>query len=94
MKAASCFLPVTNDPRLSNQYGSRHRAAIGLTEEYDCVVIVVSEERGTIQAAVEGRLSTAMDADALRRFLRDRLAVGPSTESVARAGPSKAGRTA
>ncbi len=94
VKAASCFLPVTNDPRLSSQYGSRHRAAIGLTEEYDCVVIVVSEERGTIQAAVEGRLSAAMGADALSRFLRDRLAVGSSTKSVARAGPSEAGRTA
>jgi uncharacterized protein (TIGR00159 family) len=75
VKAASCFLPVTNDPRLSREYGSRHRAAIGLTEEYDCVVIVVSEERGTIHAAVDGHLSPSLDAPSLKKFLRDRLAV-------------------
>ena len=94
VKAASCFLPVTNDPRLSSQYGSRHRAAIGLTEEYDCVAIVVSEERGTIQAAVEGRLSAAMDANSLGRFLRERLAVGPASRRFTRSGTSAAGRTA
>ena len=75
VKAASCFLPVTNDPRLSREYGSRHRAAIGLTEEYDCVVIVVSEERGTIHAAVDGHLFPSLDTPSLKKFLRDRLAV-------------------
>jgi diadenylate cyclase len=73
VKAASCFLPVTTDPRLSREYGSRHRAAIGLTEEYDSVVIVISEERGTISAAVEGRLAGPLDAASLLAFLRTHL---------------------
>ena len=73
VKAASCFLPVTTDPRLSREYGSRHRAAIGLTEEYDSVVIVISEERGTISGAVEGRLLGPLDAVSLKSFLRTHL---------------------
>ena len=76
VKAASCFLAVTTNPQLSRQYGSRHRAAIGLTEEYDSVVIVVSEERGEIRVAQEGRLSSPLDAGGLRIFLSDRLGVG------------------
>jgi uncharacterized protein (TIGR00159 family) len=73
IRAASCFLPVTTDPQLSREFGSRHRAAIGLTEEYDGVAIVVSEERGEVQAAFEGRLSGPLDTPALRSYLRRRL---------------------
>ena len=79
VKAASCFLPVTTDPRLSREYGSRHRAAIGLTEEYDSVVIVISEERGTICGAVEGRLAGPFDAASLTSFLRTHLGGGRSS---------------
>ncbi|HEU4402992.1 MAG TPA: diadenylate cyclase CdaA, partial [Candidatus Polarisedimenticolia bacterium] len=74
VKAASCFLPVTTDPRLSREYGSRHRAAIGLTEEYDSVAIVVSEERREIRGAVEGRMYGPLDAVGLKMFLRRHLA--------------------
>jgi len=73
VRAASCFLPVTTDPRLSREYGSRHRAAIGLTEEYDSVAIVVSEERAEVRAAIEGVLSGPLDAGALRAFLHKHL---------------------
>lgn len=73
VKAASCFLPVTTNPQLSHEYGSRHRAAVGLTEEYDSVVIVVSEERGTIRGAVDGGLSAPLDRTSLRTFLRGHL---------------------
>ena len=73
VKAASCFLPVTTNPQLSHEYGSRHRAAVGLTEEYDSVVIVVSEERGTIRGAVDGGLSAPLDRSSLRTFLRGHL---------------------
>src|SRR5881296_303084 len=73
VKAASCFLPVTTDPQLSREYGSRHRAAIGLTEEYDSVVIVISEERGTISGAAEGRLVGPLDGASLMSFLRTHL---------------------
>ncbi|HEV8699640.1 MAG TPA: diadenylate cyclase CdaA [Candidatus Polarisedimenticolia bacterium] len=73
VKAASCFLPVTTNPQLSHEYGSRHRAAVGLTEEYDSVVIVISEEHGTIRGAVDGGLSGLLDRASLRAFLRTHL---------------------
>jgi diadenylate cyclase len=76
VKAASCFLQVTTDPQLAREYGSRHRAAIGHTEEYDSVAIVISEERGEIRGAVEGRLSPSLDAVSLREFLRRHLGAG------------------
>ena len=52
--AAACFLPLTVNPRLSRELGSRHRAAIGVTEENDAVAIVVSEETGVISLVMDG----------------------------------------
>jgi len=74
VKAASCFLPVSTDARLAHEHGSRHRAAIGLSEEYDSVIIVISEERKEIRGAVEGRMYGPLDADGLKAFLRRHLA--------------------
>jgi len=54
--AAACFLPLTVNPALSAELGTRHRAAIGITEETDCLALVVSEETGTISIAVSGEL--------------------------------------
>jgi diadenylate cyclase len=68
--AAACFLPLTVNPKLSKELGSRHRAAIGLTEENDSVAIVVSEETGSISVVVDGQISRGLDADALRTQLR------------------------
>ena len=68
--AAACFLPLTINPRLSKELGSRHRAAIGLTEENDAVAIVVSEESGTISVVVDGKIERGFTADALRARLR------------------------
>jgi diadenylate cyclase len=84
VKAASCFLPVTTDPRLSREYGSRHRAAIGLTEEYDSVAIVVSEERAEVRAAIEGVLSGPLDAAALRAFLHKHLEMHEGRRGLSR----------
>ena len=53
MAAAACFLPLTVNPQVSRELGTRHRAAIGLTEENDAVAVVVSEERGQIAIAIE-----------------------------------------
>src|SRR6266581_9436884 len=53
--AAACFLPLTVNPKLSKELGSRHRAAIGLTEENDAVALVVSEETGSISVVVDGQ---------------------------------------
>jgi diadenylate cyclase len=68
--AAACFLPLTVNPKLSKELGSRHRAAIGLTEENDAVAVVISEETGSISIVVEGAIERHLDADALRARLR------------------------
>ena len=68
--AAACFLPLTVNPRLSRELGSRHRAAIGLTEENDAIAVVVSEETGIISLVLEGRIERDLTEDDLRTRLR------------------------
>ncbi len=68
--AAACFLPLTVNPALSKELGSRHRAAIGLTEETDAVAIVVSERTGRISLVCEGQIDRGITADRLRARLR------------------------
>src|SRR5438477_528561 len=68
--AAACFLPLTVNPKLSKELGSRHRAAIGLTEENDSVAVVVSEETGAISIVADGKISPGLDTDDLRTRLR------------------------
>jgi diadenylate cyclase len=70
LAAAACFLPLTVNPAISKDFGSRHRAAIGLTEESDAVAIVVSEETGRISIALDGHVESGVDADRLRARLR------------------------
>ena len=83
--AAACFLPLTVNPKLSKELGSRHRAALGLTEENDSVAIVVSEENGIISVVADGQIERGLNADALRARLRSlvlqRRAAGPKRES-------------
>ena len=68
--AAACFLPLTVNPRLSRELGTRHRAAIGLTEESDAVAVVVSEETGIISITLDGQIERGLTADTLRDRLR------------------------
>jgi diadenylate cyclase len=68
--AAACFLPLTVNPRVSRELGTRHRAAIGLTEEGDAVAIVVSEESGKISMAMNGHIDRELTPDELRARLR------------------------
>jgi diadenylate cyclase len=68
--AAACFLPLTVNPRVSRELGTRHRAAIGLTEENDAVAVVVSEETGKISLAMNGRIDRGLTPDQLRDRLR------------------------
>jgi diadenylate cyclase len=68
--AAGCFLPLTTNPNVSKTLGTRHRAAIGLTEETDAAVIVVSEEEGSLSLVVDGRITRNLDAGALRGELQ------------------------
>jgi diadenylate cyclase len=67
--AAACFLPLTVNPRLSREMGTRHRAAIGLTEENDSVAVIVSEETGKISIALDGLIERDLTPDALRERL-------------------------
>ncbi len=69
--AAGCFLPLTLSVELSKAFGTRHRAGIGLTEETDAVVIIISEETGGITTAVGGKLQKNMDMGSLRNFLTE-----------------------
>ncbi len=69
--AAACFLPLTVNPHLSKELGTRHRAAIGVTEETDAVAIVVSEETGAISFAANGEIERFLDAEGLRLRLRN-----------------------
>lgn len=67
--AAGCLFPLCQEPELSRGLGTRHRAAMGLTEETDAIAIVVSEETGNISISTRGRLSRDFDEERLRRFL-------------------------
>jgi diadenylate cyclase len=69
LASASSFLPLTQRTGLPKEYGTRHRAAIGISEETDALTIVVSEERGTIALARDGHLTDGLDGKALRDIL-------------------------
>jgi len=82
--AAACFLPLTVNPKLSKELGSRHRAAIGLTEENDSVAIVVSEETGGISVVADGQIERGLTADDLRTRLRSLVLQRRPEKKVAR----------
>jgi uncharacterized protein (TIGR00159 family) len=88
VKAASCYLPLTTDPNLSRTYGTRHRAAIGITEESDALAVVVSEERGVVSLARDGKISGPLDAQRLKKILTDELL--PQRDEKARPRQKKA----
>ncbi len=67
--AAACFLPLSMNPVLSTQLGTRHRAAIGITEETDAVAVVISEETGTVSLAVAGNIERELTIERLRERL-------------------------
>ena len=74
--AASCFLPLTLNPLLSKDLGTRHRAAIGITEDTDAVAIVVSEETGIVSFVRRGQMRRGLDARRLRDAVLDALEPG------------------
>lgn len=73
IKAAACFLPLTDNPNLSKELGTRHRAALGITEVSDSIAIVVSEESGRISFALNGGLTRNLTSDTLRKALNKNL---------------------
>jgi diadenylate cyclase len=79
--AAACFLPLTVSPTFDRELGTRHRAAIGVTEESDAIAVVVSEERGEISIAIDGRIERGLTAEQLRRRLRELILYRKSTQA-------------
>jgi diadenylate cyclase len=79
--AAACFLPLTLNPMLSKDLGTRHRAAIGITEDTDAVAVVVSEETGLISFVQGGQIRRGLDGTMLRALIQD--ALEPSSSSRA-----------
>jgi diadenylate cyclase len=86
--AAGCFLPLSVNPRVSRDLGTRHRAALGLTEENDAVAIVVSEETGSISLVRGGAIERGITPDTLRTRLR--MLVGPRRLRLRKAEPGSA----
>lgn len=78
--AAGCFLPLSNNPNLSSDLGTRHRAGLGMSEMSDAVIIIVTEETGIISKAHDGVLSRYIDRKALRGILNE-LYASPETAS-------------
>ncbi len=73
LAAAACFLPLSMNPVLSTQMGTRHRAGIGITEETDAIAVIVSEETGAISMAVGGKIERDLTAEQLRERLSSEL---------------------
>ncbi len=71
IKAAACFLPLTDNNTLSKELGTRHRAGIGVTERSDALSLIVSEETGSISIAQNGQISRYLDIETLKKVLTD-----------------------
>lgn len=95
LHAAACILQLTNDPDLSRELGTRHRAAIGITETSDAVSFIVSEETGTISMAQDGKITRYLDIPTLTKRLNELFDTGtskhPELTAVFGNGGSKGG---
>ncbi len=81
LAAAGCVLPLTQSTNLSKELGMRHRAGIGLSEQSDAVVVIVSEETGAISMAVDGMLKRHLSAPTLNKLLHGELTAGEEQNS-------------
>jgi diadenylate cyclase len=76
--AAGCFLPLSRSMQVGRALGTRHRAALGISEETDAVAVTVSEETGVMSVAVDGRIDPVADVQALRHRLHDLVGTAPA----------------
>jgi len=83
--AASCFLPLTLNPKLSKELGTRHRAAIGITEDTDAAAVVVSEETGIMSFVADGKISRYLNSSSLRDMIRSAVEPQRRLREIARA---------
>ncbi|HEV2707472.1 MAG TPA: diadenylate cyclase CdaA [Pyrinomonadaceae bacterium] len=91
--AAACFLPLTLNPLLSKDLGTRHRAAIGITEDTDSVAVVVSEETGLISFVQGGRIRRGLDATKLRAAISEALEPTSTRRADAETAPPQTAQT-
>lgn len=84
ISAAGCFLPLSRNLQLARTLGTRHRAALGLSEETDAVVIIVSEETGAVSLACEGAIERALDPDRFRSRLGELLGMRQEADPAGR----------
>lgn len=83
VRAAGVFLPLTQNNSLSKELGTRHRAALGITEKSDALVVVISEETGLISVCQEGEIARRLDEDSLRTRLKDFFIKGSNINNIA-----------
>lgn len=86
IKAAACFLPLTQSKDLSKDLGTRHRAAVGVSEVSDCIALVVSEETGDVSIAKAGKLYRKVSKDRMSSILKNNLKVIPQEKSFLKGG--------
>ena len=84
ISAAGCFLPLSKDPNIDKRYGTRHRAAIGITEDTDAIVVLVSEEAGESHLVKNGRLMNDLSEEELSRSLAALLDIGRTNRGLPR----------
>ena len=80
IRAAACYLPLSNSNTISKELGTRHRAAVGISERSDCLVVVVSEETGNISVIESGRIDRYLDEDSFKQRLYNELVVKDTME--------------
>lgn len=89
--SAGCFLPVSEQYDIEKTFGTRHRAALGLSEQTDAIILVVSEETGALSIACESRLYYDLSLDQVRRMLEDHLELSDENFTSEEAGSTDSG---